>query len=426
MLIDPGMGRSNLVRCLAEAEPEGFVAIPLAHAVRTLLRRRSRRRAECDRGPALVLGRRHARRTAASATAPAPAAGRQRRPTIRRRSSSPPAAPARPKACSTGTATSIAAGGRAARLLRHSAGRNRSARLSAVRPVQLRDGGDDRRARHGPDAARAGRPAQHRGGDQRLAARRRPSVRPRFGTWSADTANSEGVKLPTLRRVLSAGAPVPPHVLRRMKAVHPSRRRRSYALRRDRGRCRSRRSRPPKCWAKRPPACAEGAGTCVGRRFPGIRWKVIRIVDGPICETIDRVEELPRGEIGELIVQRSRRDARVRYPPRSQRANTRFATAKAFGIGMGDVGYLDEQDRFWFCGRKAHRVRTASGALYTIPCEAIFNQHPERLPLGAGRRRPAGEAAPDHRGRAVARALAEVDAGPPRLKLRAASPGPES
>ena len=28
ILIDPGMGRRNLIRCLAEAEPDGFVAIP--------------------------------------------------------------------------------------------------------------------------------------------------------------------------------------------------------------------------------------------------------------------------------------------------------------------------------------------------------------------------------------------------------------
>jgi acyl-coenzyme A synthetase/AMP-(fatty) acid ligase len=42
---------------------------------------------------------------------------------------------------------------------------------------------------------------------------------------------------------------------------------------------------------------------------------------------------------------------------------------------MGDIGYLDEQGRFWFCGRKAHRVKAANGILYTIPCEAIFNTH---------------------------------------------------
>ncbi|MFO0952264.1 MAG: hypothetical protein U0835_14160 [Isosphaeraceae bacterium] len=61
---------------------------------------------------------------------------------------------------------------------------------------------------------------------------------------------------------------------------------------------------------------------------------------------------------------------------------------------MGDVGYRDEQGRFWFCGRKSHRVTAASGVLYTIPCEAVFNTHPEvnRTALvGVG---PAGSAKP--------------------------------
>ena len=40
ILIDPGMGRKNLVACLAEAEPQGFVAIPVVHAVRRMLRGR--------------------------------------------------------------------------------------------------------------------------------------------------------------------------------------------------------------------------------------------------------------------------------------------------------------------------------------------------------------------------------------------------
>ncbi|HMC12032.1 MAG TPA: AMP-binding protein, partial [Pirellulaceae bacterium] len=40
VLIDPGMGRRNLVHCLADSEPEGFIGIPLAQAVRALLRGR--------------------------------------------------------------------------------------------------------------------------------------------------------------------------------------------------------------------------------------------------------------------------------------------------------------------------------------------------------------------------------------------------
>ena len=40
VLVDPGLGRKHLVRCLAAAAPEGFVAVGVAHAIRVLLRRR--------------------------------------------------------------------------------------------------------------------------------------------------------------------------------------------------------------------------------------------------------------------------------------------------------------------------------------------------------------------------------------------------
>jgi acyl-CoA synthetase (AMP-forming)/AMP-acid ligase II len=43
---------------------------------------------------------------------------------------------------------------------------------------------------------------------------------------------------------------------------------------------------------------------------------------------------------------------------------------------MGDVGYLDDAGRLWFCGRKSHRVRTSEGPLFTEPVEGIFNAHP--------------------------------------------------
>ena len=44
---------------------------------------------------------------------------------------------------------------------------------------------------------------------------------------------------------------------------------------------------------------------------------------------------------------------------------------------MGDVGYLDPQQRFWFCGRKSQRVILAEKTLYTAPTEAVMNQHPK-------------------------------------------------
>lgn len=139
-------------------------------------------------------------------------------------------------------------------------------------------------------------------------------------------------------------------------------------------------------------ATEQGAGVCVGKRFEGIDWRVIRISDGPI-PTLADAEELPRGQIGELI---------VRGPVVTTEYVTRVeanATAKihdidasALGVRpptcsfwhrMGDVGYLDGQDRFWFCGRMSQRVRVNDGrgsqprTLFTIPCEAIFNRHPD-------------------------------------------------
>jgi acyl-CoA synthetase (AMP-forming)/AMP-acid ligase II len=44
---------------------------------------------------------------------------------------------------------------------------------------------------------------------------------------------------------------------------------------------------------------------------------------------------------------------------------------------MGDVGYLDDSGRLWFCGRKKHRVETPNGPLYPVPCEAVFDEHPD-------------------------------------------------
>ena len=41
---------------------------------------------------------------------------------------------------------------------------------------------------------------------------------------------------------------------------------------------------------------------------------------------------------------------------------------------MGDVGYLDDKDRFWFCGRMAHRVVGKDKTWFSIPTEAIFLQ----------------------------------------------------
>src|SRR4051794_14747683 len=37
VLIDPGMGRGNILKCLAEVEPEGFIAVPIVHSLRVMM-----------------------------------------------------------------------------------------------------------------------------------------------------------------------------------------------------------------------------------------------------------------------------------------------------------------------------------------------------------------------------------------------------
>jgi len=180
------------------------------------------------------------------------------------------------------------------------------------------------------------------------------------------------IVLPTLKRVLSAGAPVPPHVLKRMKAAIPP----DGDVHTPYG---ATEALPvasisaTEVLLDTAAKSATGAGTCVGRHFHGIEWKIIRIIDDPIA-TLAAAEELPPGEIGELIVRGP--VVTTEYVTRTEaNALHKIRDGSTFWHRMGDVGYL-ENDRFWFCGRKSHRVITPRGTLFTIPCEAIFNQHP--------------------------------------------------
>lgn len=119
-----------------------------------------------------------------------------------------------------------------------------------------------------------------------------------------------------------------------------------------------------------------GRGVCVGKRFDQIRWRVIPITDLPF-ETLEEIPPLEADQIGELIV--TGPQVTRRYVTRTE-ANALSKIADADGNiwhRIGDVGLIDDQDRFWFCGRKAHRVETFEhGTLFSVPCESIFNQHP--------------------------------------------------
>ena len=134
-----------------------------------------------------------------------------------------------------------------------------------------------------------------------------------------------------------------------------------------------------------------GKGTCVGRSLPGIEIAIIPISDMAISK-LERHDFLPPEEIGEIIVQG---DVVTSSYENNDRENklAKISDGNSFWHRMGDVGYLDGSGRLWFCGRRAHRVvcRKYNKTFYSIPCEAFFNVHPEvfrsalvAIPLSSG------------------------------------------
>jgi acyl-CoA synthetase (AMP-forming)/AMP-acid ligase II len=393
ILIDPGMGRKNLLRCLADAEPEGFVAIPVVQAVRALLGRRfpkSRFHVTVGRrwfwGGATLAGLRSGCELS-DTPAIAPALQSLIPNPIPHPSWQPPALHADDPAAiifttgSTGPPKGV--------LYTHG---NFDAQVQQIRDFYgIQPGEIDLpgfplfglfNCAMGvtaviPDMDPT-RPALV-DPNKIIEAVRDWKVTQAFGSpaiWNRVGRHCEAhaVRLPTIRRILSAGAPVPADVLQRMTAcIHPE-----GDMHTPYG---ATEALPVASISAREVlgetvhATRQGAGVCVGRKFSKIQWKVLGIVDGPIARLDDAVE-LPCGEIGELIVHGPVVTRRYATRPESN-ALGKIADGSRVWHRMGDAGYLDSQERFWFCGRVAHRVLTADGPLYTIPCEAIFNQHPD-------------------------------------------------
>jgi len=119
----------------------------------------------------------------------------------------------------------------------------------------------------------------------------------------------------------------------------------------------------------------EGRGTCVGRALPGIEILIIQLSDN-VIENFNDVEQLPENSIGEIIV-RGRVVTRAYMENPEETALSKIYDKESFWHRMGDLGYIDSEGRLWFCGRKAHRVDTKEIVYYSIPCEAIVNEHPK-------------------------------------------------
>lgn len=197
----------------------------------------------------------------------------------------------------------------------------------------------------------------------------------------AMASQQAGKTFPTLRRVVSAGAPVNPKILELFQPLLAP----GTPIYTPYG---ATESLPvavvssQQILGETQQKTAAGAGICVGQVVTGMQARVIRLSDEPIPEWSNDLIRLP-GVIGEIavcgpVVTKSY-DAR---PEQTALAKIIDPHTGELWHRMGDAGYFDEQGHLWFCGRKSQRVELPAKAgvpaqtLYADQCEAVFNGHP--------------------------------------------------
>ncbi|QDU81395.1 Long-chain-fatty-acid--CoA ligase [Polystyrenella longa] len=374
VLVDPGMGRTNILNCLEQVNPEGFIGIPIVQVARMLNRRRF-----CNARFNVTVGK----RWFWSGPTYDSVLKRGRESSLK-----PYATNATDPAAIIFTSGST--GPPKGVLYEHGMF---DAQIGMLQEhFQIKPGGIDLAAfplfglfntgLGGTTVIPEMDPTRPADVDPALMVKtiEQLGVTQAFGSpafWNrvGRYCEEHHLQFPTLRCALSAGAPVPVHVLKRVMKFFTQPEDDIFT---------------PYGATESLPICSiggrevlnetaqktsRGAGTCVGKPLDRVQLKIIRLTDEPIAN-MDEIEELPTGEIGEIIVQAPTTTKEYFHHPEG----TKQAKIKEGDIvwhRMGDTGYLDEQGRVWFCGRKAHRVLTESGTLYTIPSESILAEHPQ-------------------------------------------------
>lgn len=116
----------------------------------------------------------------------------------------------------------------------------------------------------------------------------------------------------------------------------------------------------------------EGHGTCIGYPAPNIEVSIIRCSD-EVIEKIEDAEFLGTDEVGEIIT-KGPFVTPMYYDMESKTKEAKIHDGDEIWHRMGDLGRIDKQGRIWFYGRKTHRIEQDQANHYTVPCEAIFNK----------------------------------------------------
>ncbi len=373
VLVDPGLARAHLKRCLAEAAPEAFIGIPKAHAARVILRwawRTVRLR--------VTVGRK----------------GPWRGPTLERirRLAEPKVQYSAPRTRADETAailfTSGSTGAPKGAVYHHQIF---LAQVELLRTLYRIEEGDvdlptfplfalfD--AALGMTAVipemNFSRPGSSDPGPI-LDAIDRFAVRNLFASPAllrllARHGESTGRRLPSLERILSAGAPVPAKEIARIQKMLRS----GVEVHTPYGATEAlpvTSTGSDEILGRTAERTRVGAGVCVGLPVPGIEVVVIAVGDSPIPEWSTDLP-LPMGKVGEICVQGPVVSRSYFARPEAD-ALAKIRDGDRIWHRMGDLGYFDAEGHLWFQGRKAHRVTTPWGPIDTSPVEGVFDEHP--------------------------------------------------
>jgi len=196
-----------------------------------------------------------------------------------------------------------------------------------------------------------------------------PALLNRVGEYG----RKKNIVLPSLKRIISAGAPVSPAIIEHCASML----------------CDGAEIHTPYGATEAVPILSitsneilsetrkfseQGYGICIGRPINDLKICLIKISDDPIGKWTDDLL-IEDGEIGEIAVKGDLVTRSYFERPECD-ALAKIKDQDSFWHRMGDLGWRDSKGRIWFCGRKSHRVVTENKTLFTIPCEAVFNTHP--------------------------------------------------
>ncbi len=198
-----------------------------------------------------------------------------------------------------------------------------------------------------------------------------PALLNRVGKYGKEN----NIHLPSLRRVVSAGAPVTPENIEQFSCMLAE----EAEIHTPYG---ATEAVPivsiasKEILSETKQLSEQGFGMCVGRPINNTMIRIIDISDDPINKWSDDLV-LDNNEVGEITVKAPLVTEHYFENPEADKLAKIQDEDGTIWHRMGDLGWQDNKNRIWFCGRKNHRVVTKDGTLFSIPCEAIFNNHPK-------------------------------------------------